>query len=409
MSLLHLISFIATLLALALVTICLASGLLYVAEIIEEHSQSAKKIGRQIVYVIIFVHFAIYFSDGLPLGLTLLGVTCHLVYLTNFSKSWPFISLTSPSFIASCLLVIVDHFAWFFYFADRARDPVRHHVSYRQPYRPAWDDHFNRKPVTDPLTFLDITTFFAFCIWLVPFFLFLSLSANDNVLPSLNGEQPATPPFISAQPPTPIKMSQEIRYDPAKLNHEHFPLQHARASLLKGLLQSCFTFIPLIRRHPLSGGRTSSRPNEGLIASPSTSCPPTPSCAWPTHPSATSLSPTTPNRSASSTTFSCVGRSPPPSTPSPTSVTTPSPRRTFVPTALVFPSPTSTGTEQQRSCSSSSLHERPSSGALLGQFLPHKRRASPSPASANGRLFAEEGGGLYDESINSPTMLASSG
>lgn len=31
---------------------------------------------------------------------------------------------------------------------------------------------------------MDIATFFGICVWLVPFYLFLSLSANDNVLPS---------------------------------------------------------------------------------------------------------------------------------------------------------------------------------------------------------------------------------
>lgn len=33
------------------------------------------------------------------------------------------------------------------------------------------------------LTFMDIATFFGVCVWLVPLFLFLSLSANDNALP----------------------------------------------------------------------------------------------------------------------------------------------------------------------------------------------------------------------------------
>lgn len=31
---------------------------------------------------------------------------------------------------------------------------------------------------------MDIATYFGICVWLVPFYLFLSLSANDNVLPS---------------------------------------------------------------------------------------------------------------------------------------------------------------------------------------------------------------------------------
>jgi len=33
---------------------------------------------------------------------------------------------------------------------------------------------------------MDIAAFFGVCVWFVPLFLFLSLSANDNALPSLS-------------------------------------------------------------------------------------------------------------------------------------------------------------------------------------------------------------------------------
>jgi len=33
---------------------------------------------------------------------------------------------------------------------------------------------------------MDIAAFFGICVWFVPLFLFLSLSANDNALPSLS-------------------------------------------------------------------------------------------------------------------------------------------------------------------------------------------------------------------------------
>jgi Transmembrane adaptor Erv26 len=35
--------------------------------------------------------------------------------------------------------------------------------------------------------FADIATFFAICVWLAPLFLFLSLSAADNTLPTSTG------------------------------------------------------------------------------------------------------------------------------------------------------------------------------------------------------------------------------
>ena len=37
-------------------------------------------------------------------------------------------------------------------------------------------------------TFTEIASFFGICVWLVPFSLFVSLSAGENVLPSMGSE-----------------------------------------------------------------------------------------------------------------------------------------------------------------------------------------------------------------------------
>lgn len=125
---------------------------------------------------IITLHGLLVFTDGLPILPTLFSIACHLVYLSNFSSTWPFISLTSLRFILSCLLVVADHFTWFFHFAAKAQEAKR----YRGPkYR------YGSGQVTDNApAFMDIAAFFAICVWFVPLFLFLSLSANDNALPS---------------------------------------------------------------------------------------------------------------------------------------------------------------------------------------------------------------------------------
>ncbi|PIL37301.1 hypothetical protein GSI_00994 [Ganoderma sinense ZZ0214-1] len=156
-----------------------ASGLLWISELIEEHSRQAKVIGQKAIYVIILVHFLLYFYDSLPLNHILFSVLCHIIYLQNFTPTWPFISLSSLSFMASCVLVVADHFLWFFYFA-RITQEARHraHRSYRGPPLPHAVPNFG-----------DIATFFGVCVWLAPLFLFLSLSANDNALPTNAGEE----------------------------------------------------------------------------------------------------------------------------------------------------------------------------------------------------------------------------
>lgn len=46
----------------------------------------------------------------------------------------------------------------------------------------------NRYDYADIPTFTEIASFFGLCVWLVPFAMFVSLSAGENVLPSMGSE-----------------------------------------------------------------------------------------------------------------------------------------------------------------------------------------------------------------------------
>ncbi|KAJ6539572.1 transmembrane adaptor Erv26-domain-containing protein [Mycena capillaripes] len=175
MGLLFYLSYGAVVVAFAFVTLSLASGLLYLSELIEEHTRLAKTIGQRGIYAIIALHGVLYLSDSLPLSHVAFSIFCHIVYLQNFSHTWPVISLTSPSFIASCIFVIADHFLWFFHFARVSQD-ARHTRSFR-----------GAPPPKGIPGFTEIATFFGICVWAAPLFLFLSLSANDNALPVTTG------------------------------------------------------------------------------------------------------------------------------------------------------------------------------------------------------------------------------
>lgn len=171
MALLHYLSYVGSIAAFLFMTLSLASGLLYISELIEEYSRSAKLIGQRGTYLVIALHALLYMFDSFPLPQILFSILCHAVYLQNFSSTWPLISLSSFSFMASCILAVANHFTWFLYFSRVSRE-VRH--SYSR----------HRGPVTEAPGFADIATFFGACVWLVPLFLFLSLSANDNALPT---------------------------------------------------------------------------------------------------------------------------------------------------------------------------------------------------------------------------------
>jgi hypothetical protein len=68
--------------------------------------------------------------------------------------------------------VISNHYLWFRHFST----PPPHSRSY--PY--------SRDPSIP--TFTEIASYFGLCVWLVPFALFVSLSAGENVLPSMGSE-----------------------------------------------------------------------------------------------------------------------------------------------------------------------------------------------------------------------------
>ncbi|KAI7907294.1 transmembrane adaptor Erv26-domain-containing protein [Cokeromyces recurvatus] len=163
LSVLHLVAYAATGLAFCSVVLSLACGLYYLAELIEEYSVYTKKVIKTLTIIIISLHVLFWIFDRLPFFHLAFSIFCHCVYSLNL-KTFPFISLTGLPFIGSCILVFADHFLWFKYFTTH--------------YRP----------------FMDIAAFFGLCVWLVPFAYFISLSANDNALPT------SDPAFVDAIP-----------------------------------------------------------------------------------------------------------------------------------------------------------------------------------------------------------------
>ncbi|GAA5996869.1 Svp26p [Rhodotorula paludigena] len=240
LTVLHVLSWLACIAGFVFVLLSLASGLLYVAEVIEEHSALAKTIGQHLIYAEIALFCLLYFVDGLPWHLVAVGILAHLVYLQNFSRNWPTISLTSVTFIASCLFVLASHFLSFRHFS--ARTASGH--SGRYTHYNAYDPKRGRYGVASHSeSFLEVATFFAICVWLVPFYLFLSLSANDNVLPSA-GESAApsrrsSTAAKSGVPDSPTLRAQKIPGSPGLGRHSR-----QRSSMMKTALSSAFSLVP---------------------------------------------------------------------------------------------------------------------------------------------------------------------
>ena len=79
---------------------------------------------------------------------------------------------------APLVLVLVNHYVWFKHFSNFQERAYLNRASYYD------------QPDNIP-TFTEIASYFGLCVWMVPFALFVSLSASDNVLPTI-GSEPAS-------------------------------------------------------------------------------------------------------------------------------------------------------------------------------------------------------------------------
>ncbi|XP_056669877.1 protein TEX261 isoform X1 [Monodelphis domestica] len=149
----YVLSWLSLLIQVAFVTLAIAAGLYYLAELIEEYTVATSRIIKYMIWFSTAVLVGLYVFERFPSFLIGMGLFTNLVYF-GLLQTFPFIMLTSPNFILSCVLVVVNHYLAFQYFAEE--------------YYP----------------FSEVLAYFTFCLWLIPFAFFVSLSAGENVLPS---------------------------------------------------------------------------------------------------------------------------------------------------------------------------------------------------------------------------------
>lgn len=175
MLVMRLVGWLGSFLGFCFLTLAIASGLYYLSEIVEEYTVLAKRVLLRVIYFVIGLLFFAWVFDRLPFTLTLLSIISHVIYLGNMRR-FPYVQLTDPLFLASCGLVMLNHYVWFQHFSSVQKESYRNMSSYYdRPEAPS---------------FTQIASFFGICVWLVPFSLFVSLSANDNVLPTMGSSEP---------------------------------------------------------------------------------------------------------------------------------------------------------------------------------------------------------------------------
>ena len=147
------LSWIAFILIAVCLTISVAAGMYYVAELIEEYTSVAKRIIRiMLITVTVLNILLLIFETQFTWTLCGIGLLSNIIYFCILAD-FPVIGFLSPTFLFAMVLLIVHHYFAFSFF--------NHH------YYP----------------FPEILAYFTIFVWTVPFCFVLSLSANDYVLP----------------------------------------------------------------------------------------------------------------------------------------------------------------------------------------------------------------------------------
>lgn len=150
------------------VSLSLACGLYYLAELIEEYTLTTRRILTWAIRGELLLH-ALLLLDRLPVWCLGPGVVAQLVYL-RMLRRFPYLSLTSADGLLASGAFLASNGVWVWHF---------------------WSSMFTVEYI---LAFLLIST------WLVPFGLFLSMAGDQAVLPGAGGYPYTTSPPQGGEP-----------------------------------------------------------------------------------------------------------------------------------------------------------------------------------------------------------------
>ncbi|GIY07207.1 protein TEX261 [Caerostris extrusa] len=156
---LYLLSWVGLVIQISFIILSVAAGLYYVAELIEEYTVLTCRVIRILILVTMAIYGGVFLFEDLTASMIICGIISQVMHLLVL-RTFPFFDLTSFPFIGAVVFVIINHYLAFQYFSS--------------VYYP----------------FSQVLSYFTLCLWLVPFSFFVSLSANENVLPTLAETRP---------------------------------------------------------------------------------------------------------------------------------------------------------------------------------------------------------------------------
>lgn len=140
-----------------LLALALSCGLFYLAELAEEYTMTARKVIRINVISVATIFLALGVVDGLSPMRCILGVVGQAVYY-QLLRSFPWVQFTSPWFILSGVVCVLNHVLWYSFFL--------------------YDNAGVRYP------FWLVISFFFLNVWSTPLGYFVTLAISDQQLPA---------------------------------------------------------------------------------------------------------------------------------------------------------------------------------------------------------------------------------
>ncbi|KAK3597778.1 hypothetical protein CHS0354_006136 [Potamilus streckersoni] len=156
---LYLLSWIALAIQICVITLAIAAGLYYLAELVEEYTVYTSKVIRCLLIFTTLVYIGLFLFEDIPLSMIIVGLLGNVTYF-GVLRDFPYFYISSPAFVGSVVLLLLNHYFTFSYFSE------------------VWHP------------FSEVMAYFTLCLWIVPFTFFVSLSANENVLPTVTDRAP---------------------------------------------------------------------------------------------------------------------------------------------------------------------------------------------------------------------------
>nr|XP_036860485.1 protein TEX261-like [Manis javanica] len=97
----YVLSWLSLFIQVAFITLAVAAGLYYLAELIEEYTVATSRIIKYMIWFSTAVLIGLYIFEHFPSFMIGVGLFTNLVYF-GLLQTFPFIMLTSPNFILSC-------------------------------------------------------------------------------------------------------------------------------------------------------------------------------------------------------------------------------------------------------------------------------------------------------------------